>query len=225
MRRLASLSSEMPVEKAIVVIAEEISEKSALIARINVAALVVVVKESPVMKGIEKSTLVILIVIVEKASAMTEVAEEAVSAAAVVVRIVMMVVECVVIVVVIVVEKVLEQVVKVEMEAAFETKRRPSTTTSAVTERLVSHLVALTPLFRVFEDLVSGANFFEFLFSSWVFVLVRMVFDGEFLEGLFDLFFRSGGFDSKDVVVFTFGQRQSDEAEDQDEFHNRVSVV
>ena len=98
-----------------------------------------------------------------------------------------------------------EKVVKIEVESTAA-KRRPSAATTML-EGFVTHLVALTPFFRVFQNFVGSADFLEFFVGALFLVFVRMILDGEFLEGFLDLLLGGGRLNTENRVMFTFRQR------------------
>jgi len=173
----------MSIEKATIIIVKEVAEDTiatkrfAVTMSVDVTSAVIVIKEATVVKRIEERIVsTIVVVIVEKAT-MMEGIEEAIAAAemtSVMMRFLFLVVKT----------ESAKQVIKVEMKTAASEGRFVST---ALTERFVAKLVALTPLFRVFQDFVGRADFLKLLLGSLFFVLVWMVFNGEFLEGLFHL--------------------------------------
>ena len=99
-----------------------------------------------------------------------------------------------------------EKVVKIEVESTAA-KRRPSAATTTMLERFIAHLIALTPFFRVFQNFVGSADFLEFFVGALFLVFVRMILDGEFLEGFLDLLLGGGRLNTENRVMFTFRQR------------------
>jgi hypothetical protein len=86
-------------------------------------------------------------------------------------------------------EKVLEDVVKVEVEWV--------TSHSAAAEAIVTELVIPGSRFVIRQDCVGLADFFEFGFGCFVVgVRVRVIFAGKFAIGAFEFFDRCAAIDS-----------------------------
>jgi len=152
------------------------------------AALIVLVEKTPATEGPEIIIIIVVVVVVEEA------AEETVSAAKVGSLVMRLVPLEMGFVCVVEFTEAAEQVVEVEGEAAFAEGR--STATAALLKRFVAQLVALTTLLRVGKNLVSRPYFLELLLCPRIFVFVRMIFDGEFSERLFDFFIGGRRFDA-----------------------------
>jgi len=189
----AKMTAEKGVPTAVIFfVVEEMVEESVVerivTSGIHVAAaLIVLVEKTPATEGPE-IIIIVVIVVVEEA------AEETVSAAKVGSLVMRLVPLEMGFVGVVEFTEAAEQVVEVEGEAAFAEGR--STATAALLKRFVAQLVALTTLLRVGKNLVSRPYFLELLLCPRIFVFVRMIFDGEFSERLFDFFIGGRRFDA-----------------------------
>jgi len=96
----------------------------------------------------------------------------------------------------------LEEIVKVEGESAISEGTSAAAAATTVVEGAVAHLVTLTSLVFVRQDLISGRNLFELLLSPGVLVSVWVVLHGQFPERLLDIPVRGTRRDTQDLVLF-----------------------
>lgn len=196
---------------ASVVVAENVAEDGIVVvfmwvARVDVSAasLLVPVEKAAVVKRVEESVVLISIVFFVVVEETSEVFEEAVFTA-----------------------KMVRTIIIVIVETAEEISKVPewrATPTAALLERLIAHLIALSSLLGIGENLIGGADFLEFLLGFGLFVFVRVILDGEFPEGFLHFPVGRGRTDSQNGVVFTFCQRQRYQAARQQQVENPFRV-